>query len=165
MITEPRIENRPAQYYAAIRTAVPIPFGSYLPPLWEEVVKWLAGHGVTDFGPTIIRYLTTDMSQKLDIDVGFIIDRPITGDARVIVDSLPAGRYAVLSYTGPYEGDGVYLANVKMVEWAKANHIAWDTSDRKGVEWWNGRVEIYLTDPDVEPDPQKYETELAFLVK
>ena len=34
MITEPGIQRRRRQNYAAIRMAVPIPFGRYLQPAW-----------------------------------------------------------------------------------------------------------------------------------
>jgi hypothetical protein len=29
---------------------------------------------------------------------------------------------------------------------------------------WDARIEFYITDPAVEPDPKKWKTELAFLV-
>jgi hypothetical protein len=41
----------------------------------------------------------------------------------------------------------------------------------KGIEFdtqgaaWRGRAEHYLTDPSQEPDPAKWETEVAYLVK
>ena len=47
-------------------------------------------------GLAIIRYLTTDMSDKLDIDVGFTVDKAVKGDDHVIADFFPAGRYATL---------------------------------------------------------------------
>jgi effector-binding domain-containing protein len=166
MLTEPKLENRPAQHYVAIRTAVPIPFGKYLPPLWAEVDQWLRKQGipVTSSGPAIIRYLTTDMSKKLDIDVGFAVDQAISGDDRITADVLPAGRYATLIYTGPYKGKGLFKATVALLDWAQAHNIVWNTSTKNNAEWWNGRAEIYLTDPDREPDTKKYKTELAFLV-
>jgi effector-binding domain-containing protein len=167
MITQPKIEQRKEQVYAAIRTAVPIPFGKFLQPLWTEVDLWLRSNGIpiTSSGPAIIRYLTTDMSKKLDIEVGFTINKAMPGSDRIIVDVLPAGQYATLLYTGPVKGKGIYKATVALLDWAKANHITWDTSIMDAVEWWNGRVEFYLTDPAKEPDPKKYQTELAFLVK
>ena len=70
MIAKPGLENRKEQAYTAIRTAVPIPFGQYLQPLWDEVRGWLKNQGSP--GPAIIRYFSTDMSRKFDIDVGFI---------------------------------------------------------------------------------------------
>jgi effector-binding domain-containing protein len=165
MAAKPKLEDRKEQPYAAIRTSVPIPFGSYLPPLWNEVQDWLKSQGMPLPGPAIIRYLTTDMSSKLDIDVGFAVDKPVVGNARIIAGVLPAGQYATLLYTGPYKGKGIFKATVALLEWAKENGITWDTTNQNGVERWNGRVEWYLTDPAREADTKKYRTELAFLVK
>jgi effector-binding domain-containing protein len=155
MLSKPKLENRQKQTYTAIRTALPIPFGKYLQPLWDEVDGWLKSQDIASPGPAIIRYLTTDMSKKLDIDVGFVVDGVILGNGHIITDVLPAGQYATLLYTGPYKGKGIYKATVALLDWAKEN----------GVEWWNGRVEWYLTDPAREVDTKKYRTELAFLVK
>ena len=165
MLTEPKIARRKKQNYVAIRMAVPIPFGKYLKPAWDEVYDWLKAKDIEHSGPSIIRYLTTDMSKELDLDVGFTVDKAVRGDNRIIADFLPAGRYATLLYTGPYKGKGIFKATVALLEWAKENKIKWDTSKKKGVEWWNGRTEFYFSDPDTEKDPKKYRTELAFLVK
>ncbi|HEX5839448.1 MAG TPA: GyrI-like domain-containing protein [Anaerolineales bacterium] len=165
MMTVPRIERRKKQHYAARRLAVPIPFGKYLQPAWNEVLGWMIEKGLKPSGPAIIRYLTTDMSKELDIDVGFLVDKAVKGDDRITADFLPAGRYATLLYTGPYRGKGIYKATVALLEWARENKIKWDTSKKKGVEWWSGRAELYFSDPAVDKDPSKYETELAFLVK
>lgn len=165
MITEPKLERRKKQYYVAIRMAVPIPFGKYLQPAWDEVYDWLKAKGIKPSGPAIIRYLTTDMSKELDMDVGFTVDKAVKGDDCITADFLPAGRYASLSYTGPYRGKGIFKATVALLEWATANKIQWNITKKKGVEWWNGRTEFYLSDPAVDKDPSKYETELAFMVK
>lgn len=165
MITEPKIERRKKQHYAAIRMAVPIPFGKSLQPAWDEVYDWLKSKHIKPPGPAIIRYLTTDMAKELDIDVGFTVDKAVKGDERITADFLPAGRYATLLYTGPYKGKGIYKATVSLLEWAKPNKIKWDTTKKKGIEWWNGRAEFYFSDPATEQDPQKFKTELVFLVK
>lgn len=164
MVTEPKIKHRNKQKYVAIRLAVPIPFGKYLQPAWSEVQAWLRSKGVENSGPTIIRYLTTDMSNKLDIDVGFAVEKALKGDDRIIADVIPAGTYATLLYTGPYRGNGVYKANVALVEWAKKNKVKWSVQKKKGVEWWDGRIEWYLSDPAIEKDPKKYKTELTFMI-
>ena len=165
MLTKPKLETRQKQSYAAIRTAVPIPFGKYLQPLWDEVDGRLKSRGIASPGPAIIRYLTTDMSKKLDIDVGFVVDRPARGNERIIADILPAGRYATILYTGSYRGKGIFKATVALLDWAKKNGITWNTTAKNGVEFWNGRTEWYLTDPARETDMTKYQTELAFLIK
>ena len=164
MITKPKIEFRAEQTYAAIRAKVAVPFGSVLGDLWGEVQTWLASQEAAMTGAALIRYLTTDMSKELDIEVGFLVAEALPGKSRISAGILPAGRYAVLSYTGPYQGDGIYRANIALIEWAKQNHIVWQMSTQDNVEWWGGRAEIYLTDPEKEPDSKKWRTELVFLV-
>ena len=164
MLTKPKLIQRRARPYVAIRTKVPIPFGALLPRMWSEVHAWLLGRGLTAAGAPFIRYLTTDMETRLDIEVGFPLAAAVTRDDRISAGFLPAGRYAVLEYTGPYEGDGVFKANVAMMEWAMEKDIVWQISTKDKVEWWGARMEIYLTDPASEPDPNKWQTELAFLV-
>jgi effector-binding domain-containing protein len=164
MITEPKIEPREKQNYVAMRMAVPMPFGKYLQPTWNEVYEWMMHKEIKPSGLALIRYLTTDMSDKLDIDVGFTIDKAVKGTDRIIADFLPTGRYATLLYTGSYEGTGIYEANIALTEWAKENHITWDITKKNKVEWWNGRAEFYFSDPAIEKDPTKSKTELAFLI-
>ena len=163
--TDPKIIYRPEVYTAGIRMQVPIPFGKYLTPAWRKTEKWLDARGVQGFGPAIIRYHTTDMEKLLEIDVAFITPTLLQGDDKITTGTLPAGDYAVLDHYGSYKGKGVYLANVKIIEWAKANQIRWDVEQRGGEEWWAGRVEWYWNDPAKDPDPQNYRTELTFKVQ
>ncbi len=105
MNTQPKIEHREAHPYAAVRLQVPFPLGKSLSSAWEKVNKWLARQGISH-GPAIIRYLTTDMSTELDIEVGFVLDQALAGGDGVLTDFLPAGEYATLTYVGSYRGKG-----------------------------------------------------------
>jgi effector-binding domain-containing protein len=163
MITQPRLEYRPEQHFVAIRQHVSVPFGPLLGPLWGEVGGWLGARGLTPAGPPIIRYLTCDMSKDLYIEVGFPVAAAVTGDERVFAEVFPAGRYATLVYSGPYDNDGLVKATAALLDWAQENHITWQTSMLNDVEWWRARSEFYHTDPAVEPDPEKWQTELVFL--
>jgi effector-binding domain-containing protein len=163
MIDTPRLEYRESRPYVAIRAQVSVPFGEVLPGLWGEVSTYLAGQGIATSGAPFVRYLTTDMSKKLDLEVGFPVSPSVSvsGNERVSASCLPAGHYAVLLYTGPY--DALVGVTAELLEWAKANHIVWKTYWIDRIEWWAGRVEWYPTDPAAEPDPWKWQTELAFL--
>ena len=163
MIAEPKMEHRNEQPYVAIRTQVGIPFGEILGGLWGEVIAFLTNKGIPPSGPPFIRYLTTDMEKKLDIEVGFPVANDVSGNDRMFAGVLPAGRYAVLLYFGDYEN--LVTVTAEFLAWAEKNNIVWQTSTTDGVEWWAGRIEWYPTDPAKEPDPQKWQTELAFLVK
>ena len=162
MTTEPRLEQRQEQPYAAIRVQAPIPFGPILGPLWGEVSAWLAGRGLAPAGAPFIRYLTTDMARKLDLEIGFPIAAAVAGNDRIFTGVFPAGRYAVLLYTGPY--DGLVDATAGLLAWGERSRIVWQTRAAANVEEWVARVEWYLTDPAGEPDPAKWQTELTFLV-
>jgi len=162
MITEPTLEHRDQKQYAVIRQHLSIPFGPLLGPLWKEVSEWLASKGTTPSGPPIIRYLTTDMEKGLDIEVGFPVSATAPKEGRISAVILPAGRYAVTVHSGPY--DDLAAATAELLAWAEKNGIVWQTSILDNVEWWTARIESYLTDPDKVPNPQKWQTELAFLV-
>ena len=163
MITEPELEHREPQPYVAIGARVPIPFATRLPPLWKDSRDWLSGQGLAPSGPPFIRYLTTDMSKKLDIEVGWPVAAAVSGEGRIVSGVFPAGLYAVLTYTGTYRGTGLVKATAALLAWADAHHVAWQKTTSDPVECWDARIEYYLSDPDKEPDPKKWQTELAFL--
>ena len=163
MITKPGLKNRDELHYVAIRTQVDIPFGAVLPPLWNEVFAWLASKGISPSGAPFIRYLTIDMPKTLDLEVGIPVATAVPGEGRICAGVFPAGQYAGLVYSGPYEGNGLVNATIALLDWAKENHIAWQTSTKDNGEWWEARIEFYITDPAAEPDLQKWQTELAFL--
>jgi hypothetical protein len=62
---------------------------------------------------------------------------------------------------GPY--DGLVAGNAALLEWARANAIALDSWDTARGTAWRGRIEHYLTNPAEEPDPAKWEVDIAYL--
>jgi effector-binding domain-containing protein len=156
--TEPKLEQRDEQPYIGIRTKAAIPeLPTVIPQLHEEAHAWLGAQGMAPSGPPFIRYYTTDMATKLDIELGWPTERALASDGRIHAGVLPAGRYAVLLYTGPYEN--LVSVTAGLLEWAEAHNVAW----KMDGEEWGSRLEWYLTDPGEEPDSAKWETELAFL--
>lgn len=159
--TEPKLEQRNEQPYAAMRRQVTMQeIGSVLPPLIGEVFGWLERRGAAPAGPPFFRYLVIDMVAQLVIEVGVPTETIVPGDSDVSTGVLPAGRYAVLVHTGhPSE---LVDATAKLLAWGQENGIVWQAS--KDQREWAARIEFYLTDPAEEPDMQKWQTELAFLV-
>lgn len=161
MITEPKLEYRIERPYVAIRKQVTMQeLGTVLPPLIGELFAWLGRQDIAPSGAAFFRYHVIDMEALLDIEVGIPVETAVAGDGRVSPGILPAGRYAVMTHTGPY--DDLVDANAALLAWAEENGIAWQMSDDGRT--WAARIEWYETDPTQEPDPQKWETELAFLV-
>jgi effector-binding domain-containing protein len=164
MITEPKLEDRGEQPYVAIRSRVRMDeLGKVLPPLWGDVFAWLRSRGIEPAGAPFWNYRRFEKGAILEVDVAVPVATAVPGDERVIADVIPAGRYATRLYTGPFEGDGLMLATADLLAWADKNGIVWDRRQSSPtIEDWKARLEIYLTDPAEEPDPQKYVTELAF---
>ncbi len=162
-MSEPTLEQRPEQPYAAIKVLVTMAeMGDVVPPLNGEVFGWLTRHGATPAGPPFWKYNVIDMARQLEIEAGVGVEQPITGDDRVIAGILPAGTYATSLHVG--HPDGLIDATKDLLDWGAKEGITWDKSDSAEGERWAARLEFYLTNPDDEPDMAKWETQLAFRV-
>ena len=87
---------------------------------------------------------------------------PVEGDGRVRAGRLPAGRYASLVYRGHY--DELIDANAVLIGWARLCGFRFDSQETPAGERFGCRLEIYRTNPAEEPDPSKWETEVAIRV-
>lgn len=143
MIEQPFRNTRDSQPYLAIATAITMDEFPGLGTLFEEVFGWLAAHDVAPAGPSFVRILTSDMSAKLDIEVGVPVSKPHDGDGRITPGTIPAGSYVTLFYTVEVENDHIE-ANVAIQAWAAQEGVEW-RFDRSGeVERWGGRFTFSL---------------------
>jgi len=122
----------------------------------------LQRQGVAPAGPPFFRSLVIDLARELEIEVGVPVAAPVREDDRVSAGAFPAGRYATALHTGPY--DQLIDATAALLAWAEENGIAWQMQETEKGDAWAGRAEFYLNGPEAEPDPEKWQTELAFLV-
>lgn len=161
--SEPRLERRDERPYVAIRREVTRrELGTVLPPLGDEVFAWLAAHRVAPAGAPFFRYLTVDMEGegRFVVDVGVPVKAAAPVDAGVTAGAFPAGRYAVLVNTGPY--DDLVGAHGALHAWMAERGVSvLPAEDGRGPA---AMIESYETDPAEEPDPQKWATEIAYLV-
>lgn len=155
--TEIRIDHRPAHPTLGIRTRAPFRgMFKVVEQVRKELVNWLKVRNLTPAGPFFLRYYVIDMEGEMDIEFGVLGMEGISGDGRVTEGEIPAGRYASLVYTG----SGLQ-GNRKLIEWAKANGIAWDRWDDPKGDAFRSRCETYLTDPKIEPRKTKWKIEVA----
>jgi effector-binding domain-containing protein len=159
-ITEPKLEDRNAQHYMGIRTQVPMKeMGKgVIPQLLGEVFVWLEKQGVVPVGAPFIRFHVINMQAGMDIEMGWPVQSPLSGNDRVRVGVLPAGRYASLVYTGLRNG---FKGNKVLVDWAAEKGLVWDRWDEANGDAFGARFESYLTDPKDEPNQAKWEIEVA----
>jgi effector-binding domain-containing protein len=156
MLSEPKIIMREPQPYAAIRITVEqSAISQDAPPLVGEILGWVAQHG-EQAGDAFFSY-TRMYGSKMDMEVGAPTKTLLKGDARVSTDTLKGGRYVFATYTGHYSG--LYHAHQQVHEWlAKQAGLKPFDMEAGGLTL----LEIYETDPDEEPNPDKWITHIAF---
>lgn len=159
MFTAPKVEERNEQHTAGIRTETMQELGTVIPQLLGEVFVWVEKQqGATLAGAPFIRYYVIDMAAKLDIELGVPLATPLAGDGRVAAGLIPAGRYATLTYTGVANG---IPGNAALLNWGNGQGLRWDTWATERGDAFGARYESFLTRPEDEPDPAKWQTEVA----
>lgn len=160
--TAPKIEDRTARDYVGIRVQTPMDkMPDIIPQLIDECADWLTNKGITPKDAPFMRYYVIDMEKELDVEIGWFVDEKLSGDDRVNVVTLPAGKYAALVYTDVTQG---IEGNKVLIEWAKENGIEWDAWDSDRGHAFASRIEIFLDGPEDDPDPTTWRTEVAIKV-
>ncbi|MBO3744831.1 GyrI-like domain-containing protein [Streptosporangiaceae bacterium NEAU-GS5] len=163
MNDEPRIVEREAQAFAGIVGDVTMDTIPEIADRLGEVFGRLTAQGMEPVAAPFFKYELIDMP-RLRIVAGFPIAEPEAGlperDGDVFFDTLPAGRYVTVAHTGhPQELEAV---TGELLAWAAERGLSWDMTPTPEGERWGCRLEIYQTDPRVEPDMSKWTTDLAF---
>jgi effector-binding domain-containing protein len=157
-----RVELRAARPYAGITAHVTMDgLSGAVDEAFPELFGWLAAQDIEAAGPPFIRYLVIDMAAELQIELAVPVSADISGAERIQPGVLPAGRYVTLRHTGPY--DGLVASNAALQQWAQRQGITFDSWDTPAGSVWRGRAEHYLTNPSAEPDPEKWEVDVAYL--
>ena len=159
-MTIPKIEVREAKPYLATRKRVTIPFGDAVDAALGPVEDYIKAQGFPDYGPCIFRYNLIDMP-RLEVEFGFHTPKLLAPKDGLVVSELPAGTYASLLYTGPYEN--LMEVNAVLIGWAAHKGIVWDSTETAVGEAFAARVETYF-DPPV-GDPNGWRTEVAIRVR
>lgn len=156
-IGAPGIEHRPARYTVGIRVVTPFEgMFAQVDILLKVLRGWVNQHGLAEQGPYFLRYHTIDMAGDMDIEVGFVVKKPMAADSQIRPGVQPAGRYAHLNYSR-YALRG----NQALLIWAKENNIALDCTATPAGETFACRYEAYLSDYRVEPRKTKWQVDLA----
>ena len=129
----------------------------FAPPLFGETHAWMLANGVMP-GLHIFRYRRFGNDGSVELDVGNIVDRPVTAGGKVVADELPAGRHAVATYTGPY--DRLYDAFCMLNGWINARGLKPDAGSGPDGYSLACQLEIYRVSPRETDNPSKFETDI-----
>ncbi len=158
-MSEPTVQERTEQPYVAIPIRATLREWGEVNALVPEVFAWLASRGIAPAGALFYHHrVIGGFDEKFSVEVGVPVAEPVEGDGRVLAGAKPAGRYVVAVHHG--HPDGIARSHQALVEWAGRQGVPL----AKDGDVWGGMFESYRTDPEVEPDPDKWETELAYLV-
>ena len=108
--------------------------------------------GAIPAGPVFARYFDFGR-EDVDFECGAVVAAPLPGDGEVQAGELGGGEAAVGVHTGPY--DTLHETYSAMRAWIAGQGRAPST-----VMW-----EVYLSDPEHEPDPSKWQTEVYWPVE
>lgn len=156
----PTVVELPSRPYVGVARAVTMTSIAEIADRLPSVFDWLGSRGIEPAGAPFFRYNLIDMERRLEMEVGVPLTDAVEGHGDVIAGTLPAGRYAVVQHVG--HPDELLGVTSELLEWAEQQGMAWDMSQTPDGELWGSRLEIYHTDPRVEPDMAKWETELQF---
>ncbi|MBB5788767.1 GyrI-like domain-containing protein [Jiangella mangrovi] len=133
---------------AVVRAHVPADdLGGWLGIAHHLVARFLRRHGLKPAGPPFARLAIIDGTAV--VEAGFPVNRPIDTDGEVEPSSLPGGPAAVTTHRGHYEG--LETAFETLANWVTTHGRA-----PAGPHW-----EIYETDPNAEPDPRRWRTQIV----
>lgn len=143
-------ERQQRQPYAAIRTTIRLDgIGAAMGPILGELFGWLARKGITPVGPPWSRYLAVG-PVECELELGAPIASEVAGEGRILVGALPECDVARTLHVGPYEQlMGAYQA---IGDWMAKNAAV-----PAGAMW-----EVYLTDPEHQPDPATWQTAVYY---
>ncbi|MCT2584205.1 GyrI-like domain-containing protein [Actinophytocola gossypii] len=152
-------QQRSEQPYVSIPARATLREWGTVNALVPEVYGWLAARDIAPAGALFYRHkIVGGMDEPFEVEVGVPVAAPVEGDGRVLAGAKPAGRYAVRMHRG--HPDRIVETHQALLAWAEEQGFP---AARDG-EAWVGVYESYLTDPEDEPDPVKWETEVAYLV-
>lgn len=142
------LDERPA---AVMRTTIEVEaIPAFLEHAFAATAEHIESQGADFAGPPFARYTPVDADKGVFIvEAGFPSTREVTGHGAVESSTLPGGEAVVTTHVGPYEAmQPVYEA---IGEW-----IIHHGAVAVGPAW-----EVYYADPDLEPDPQTWRTDVV----
>lgn len=166
IVSGPEVVERPEVPYVAFRDRVPFKgFATHTAAMHGELARWLQSHPVDTTGRQFLRLHVIDLSDRATVSVAVpvasadVAAQAVEGgeDSRMVADSIPAGRYATLTYMN----HGV-KANLTLTKWCVAQGLEIERLRDDTGNTFAARLETLLTDPAQEPRVARQHVRLDF---
>lgn len=164
MLSLPAKNRRKKQPYLAIRSRlskrqIPKQAQLFLP----EVRSFMEEQGIVVTGPSFFRYNMISANGEMDIEFGHFTDKLYSGGGPVRAGILPAGSFMSMTWIGHY--NKLSDVNAMLMGWAKEKSIEWDSASTEGGIFFGCRIDIFHKSMRTEPNPERWETEVAIMLK
>jgi effector-binding domain-containing protein len=148
------VKEMKAQKALVIKADVPTSeVGPKMGEIYEFLFNYTVQNQISPVGPPFAVYLSYDPEGNTVFEAGLPVAEEASGSGEVEYREYPATKAVSMLYTGPYEK--MEPAYEKLMQYIKENNLK-----DKGTAW-----ETYLTDPNEEPDPEKYQTIISFPIE
>jgi effector-binding domain-containing protein len=152
----PTVVELPDRPYVGLAGTVTMSTIGRIADKLPSVFAWLGARGIEPAGAPFFKYNVIDMDADLELEAGVPVAHAVESDGEIIAGVLPGGRYATVTHVG--HPDGLYGATSALLRWAESEGLRWDRDGQR----WGCRLEVYRTDPAIQPDMDKWETDLQF---
>lgn len=148
MLDTPYITHADPVQAAVIR--FDIPRAEIMHVMGPGMAELMSTAAAQDIGPAgrCYSYHFRMQPDRFDFEIGVPVSSPVAPAGRVQPGALPAARVARAVLHGPY--DGLPDAWGQLMAWIEAQGL------RKAPGLW----EVYVSGPDLDPDPSSWRTEL-----
>ena len=151
-MTEIDIAEHAEQLTAGIREQVPIDrLTEFFSRAFGETMAVLRDQGVYPTGPPFGKYYGAPTAVA-DVEAGFPVSAAIRPEGNVVPGVLPGGRVVEATHLGPYDTMERTYAELE-------RHVQ-DAGLTPGAVMW----ESYLSDPESEPDPATWRTQICWSI-
>jgi effector-binding domain-containing protein len=147
---DPELASLAPSTTAVIRAAIPVAgLRDFFDASFRVLPQVLAAQQVNVLSPAFGRYHGM-AGGTLDLEVGFVTDRPVRSGEGVLAGSLPGGRCGRLTHFGSF--DGLESSWQRLRAWMQG----------QGLSVSPQRWEFYVTRPTPEMNPQDLRTDLTW---
>ncbi len=127
--------------------------GAKMGEIYPRLMDCLKKSGIDMTGPPYSKYYSWDPEGETEMEAGIPVSGPAECEEDIEYIELPPCKVVTAMHTGPYE-------KISPVYDAIQGYINENGMKINGAVW-----EVYITDPNSEPDPEKYKTQVYFPVE
>lgn len=148
-----RLDHLPAQQVLSIRETLMPPHYEVIPQALQELMAYKKAQGYEVSAPSFFVHHAGGEGEASVVDVCLPVAGQVKGAGRIEVQNLEAQPAFIGRFVGPYDKTGAAYAVIA------------EEALRRGLRLTGSTAEIYVKSVPHTPDPNAYETDIAFFLE